>query len=49
MWKITWKQELEHLENLESQGLIEEAIAYKKEKGILELWETIEPHPDNIN
>jgi len=45
----TWKQELKHLEYLESQGLIKEAIAYKKEKGILELWETVEPHPDFIS
>ena len=35
----TWKNILNHLEELEKQGLTKEAVAFKKEKGIMELWE----------
>lgn len=35
----TWGQDLAHLEKLKSQGKIKEYIAFKEEKGIMELWE----------
>ena len=45
---ITWKEELEHLEMLESQWFMKEAIEFKKNKGILELWELEEEKKENI-
>lgn len=40
--KRTWKQDLEHLEMLESEGRIEEYKAFKEEIGALYLWEVEE-------
>lgn len=45
---MSWQKDLEHLENLESQGLIKESIAFKKEKGIIEMWEREEEKLSNL-
>lgn len=40
--KRTWKQDLEHLEMLESEGRIKEWMEFKEEIGALYLWEVEE-------
>ena len=45
---MSWEKDLAHLNLLESQGEFKEAIAFKKEKGILELWEREEEKLSNL-
>ena len=45
---MSWKKDLAHLSLLESQGEFKEAIAFKKEKGIIEMWEWEEEKLSNL-
>ena len=45
---MSWEKDLAHLNLLESQGDFKEAIAFKKEKGIMELFEIEEEKLSNL-